>query len=80
MLVKCAKDAIRLREAIRELKEAPDGVLKDISESVYAGMVEGIYELKDSENIDELFIFLENRGFKVSKIEYDNSPALLIKW
>ena len=80
ILVKCASDAKRLGKAIREFNEAPHSILKDITESVQAGMLGGIYIPKSDESIRELKTFLINRGFSVLEIEHENSPALQILW
>ena len=80
LAIKCASDARRLSKAIEEFKTEPESVLKDISESVFAEMKEGIYVLKQGESLIEIKQFLINRGFVVSQLEHNGVPALLISW
>jgi len=80
ILIKCARDARKLSKTIRKFIDAPHDVLKDISESIQAGMSEGIYIPEHGESIKELKVFLTSRGFLVSEIEYENAPALQITW
>ena len=80
ILVKCAGDARQLAKSIDEFNLAPNDVLKDISESVQANMLEGIYILKDGESIEAMKTFLTNRGFSVVEVNHDDAPALQISW
>jgi len=80
ILIKCAMDARRIMKAIREFNEAPEDILKEISEFAQENMDRGLYTSDSVQDVFEMSDFLKARGFKVQAVTHEKKKALMIYW
>jgi hypothetical protein len=67
-------------KAVKEFKEAPTDILKEISEFAQANMNSGMYTSDNTQDIYKMSDFLRLRGFDVQETTHDGKKALLISW